>query len=319
MFETARRERDCVVHLYTMSLNEEAMLGFFFRHYDHLVDRYFVYDDGSTDRTLDMLRAHPKVECRRFERVVPNSIVASAQAFYNNVWKESRGKADWVILTAIDEHLFHPDMRAYLQRCLRAGVTAIPALGYEMVSRALPSAGETLSQAIKTGVPDIRMSKLSIFNPTALDSTGYAPGRHHASPRGTLVFAPSDEVTLLHYKHIDPAYTVKRQHALALGLRARDRANNWGAEYVQPDSGILKRFAQLEASAVDISRPNYIPHKDHCERRWWRMSLFQQRVLDGRLMFRRVVRDFVGRHGVGQVLLRHLRAARTLLSAKRLD
>ena len=44
------------------------MLPFFFRHYDPIVDRYIVYDDGSTDRTLEMLAAHPRVEVRPFAR-----------------------------------------------------------------------------------------------------------------------------------------------------------------------------------------------------------------------------------------------------------
>jgi hypothetical protein len=37
------------------------MLPYFFRHYDTLVSRYFVFDDGSTDRSVDLLNAHPKV------------------------------------------------------------------------------------------------------------------------------------------------------------------------------------------------------------------------------------------------------------------
>jgi hypothetical protein len=108
MSERAARRRDCVVHLYALSLNETAMLGFFFRHYDEIVDRYFIYDDGSTDGTLEMLRAHPKVECRRFERLVPDSFTLSAHHFHENVWKQSRGRSDWVFLTPIDER------RAYL-------------------------------------------------------------------------------------------------------------------------------------------------------------------------------------------------------------
>ena len=64
-----------VVHLYTICWDEADMLGFFFRHYDPWVDRYIVYDDGSTDGSLDILRAHPKVELRRFARTEAESCV----------------------------------------------------------------------------------------------------------------------------------------------------------------------------------------------------------------------------------------------------
>ena len=32
------------------------MLPFFFKNYDPWVDRYFVYDDGSEDNSIDLLR-----------------------------------------------------------------------------------------------------------------------------------------------------------------------------------------------------------------------------------------------------------------------
>src|SRR5690242_2946962 len=47
------------VHLYALCWNDAYMLPYFFRHYDSFVDRYIIFDDGSTDRSLDILRRHP--------------------------------------------------------------------------------------------------------------------------------------------------------------------------------------------------------------------------------------------------------------------
>lgn len=94
-----------VVHLYTICWDEADMLGFFFRHYDAFVDRYVIYDDDSTDGALDILARHPRVELRRFARVHADSFVLSHKAMQDEAWKESRGAADWVVVTAIDEHL----------------------------------------------------------------------------------------------------------------------------------------------------------------------------------------------------------------------
>src|SRR6516225_4910569 len=92
-------------HLYTVCWDEADMLGFFFRHYDPWVDQYVVYDDGSTDGSREILQAHPKVELRNFTRVKLNSFALSHKAMQDEAWKESRGRADWVVVTAIDEHL----------------------------------------------------------------------------------------------------------------------------------------------------------------------------------------------------------------------
>jgi glycosyltransferase involved in cell wall biosynthesis len=268
-----------VIYLYAICWNEEQMLPFFFRHYDEIVDRYVIYDDGSSDRTVDICRVHPKVELRRFERVVPDSIVASVQILKNACWKESRGIADWVIVVDIDEHLYHPiGLRAYLERCERLGVTAIPALGYQMVSTSLPPPNERLSRAITAGAPDSMYSKLSIFDPTALTDTHFSPGQHGALPRGNIVFPPTDELLQLHYKFISLAYVLRRNQLLWSRRGKTDLANNWGHQYNVHEAGVAECFRNLEAAAVDLMQPNYVPHRDHEAHRWWREPRIMRRL-----------------------------------------
>ena len=43
------------IHLYTLCWNDRRMLPHFFRHYSFLVDRFFVFDNGSTDGSLQLL------------------------------------------------------------------------------------------------------------------------------------------------------------------------------------------------------------------------------------------------------------------------
>jgi hypothetical protein len=112
------------------------MLGFLFRHYDPLVQRFVVYDDGSTDDSLEILRSNPKVEVRPTPPYSdPDSRILSGTSILECCWKESRGVADWVIVTDIDEHLYHHrDLEGYLKTCKERGVTIIPALGYQMLA-----------------------------------------------------------------------------------------------------------------------------------------------------------------------------------------
>ena len=96
------------------------MLPYYFQHYNSIADRFFIFDDASTDTSLEILAKHPKVEIDRFHKQT-DSLVGSAAMFNDNIWKRSRKKADWVIICSMDEHLYHPDLLGYLKQCQRSG------------------------------------------------------------------------------------------------------------------------------------------------------------------------------------------------------
>ena len=89
-----RKKRRLRVHLYTICWNEEYMLPYFFRHHDRVVDRYVIFDDGSTDSTLSSLKRHPGVEIRPLPRLEVDSYALAAKNVHDACWKESRGLAD---------------------------------------------------------------------------------------------------------------------------------------------------------------------------------------------------------------------------------
>jgi glycosyltransferase involved in cell wall biosynthesis len=198
------------VHLYCLCWNDAKILPFFFRHYDQFVDAYAVFDAGSTDGSLDILHAHPKVEVRRFARAHPDSFVLSELYLSNRCWKESRDSADWVIVVDIDEHLFHPHMAEYLGGCKDAGITIIPALGFEMYSPEFPHPDETLCERRTHGTPNQLMSKLAVFQPDAIDEIFFAPGRQWACPIGDVIAPVKDELLLLHYRLLGIEYATQR-------------------------------------------------------------------------------------------------------------
>ena len=183
------------IDLYARCWNESDMLPFFFLHYDKLVQRYIIYDDASTDNSQEILRRNPKVELRPTPPYSdPQSRISSALSLQETCWRESRGSADWVIVTDIDEHLYHPNINWYLARCRRKGVTIIPALGYQMLSEQFPEHERLLCQSLTKGACAKFYSKLNIFSPDAIDALNYTPGRHKAAPTGHVVLPARDEL-----------------------------------------------------------------------------------------------------------------------------
>lgn len=244
-------------------------LSYFFRHYDDIVQHYFILDDGSDDGTFEALSAKPNVTLLQEMTVVENSFVLEGLAWSNSIWKRSRGTADWVIIVDMDEHLFHPDLRQYLFHQQKLGVTAIPALGMQMVSRVPPPDGIKLATWLQHGAPWIQMSKLAAFRPDAIDETDFTVGRHTANPSGRVQWPEQDELVLLHYKYLGFERTAARHAAANLRRRSMDLEMNWGHRYAFDAEKLEADFQEFEGRALHIQNLTN-PHLDHREPRWWR-------------------------------------------------
>jgi len=247
------------------------MLGFFFRHYDPWVDRYVIYDDGSTDGSVEILRAHPRVELRSFVRSKAQSFVLSHTAMQDEAWKESRGCADWVVVTAIDEHLLvrGQTMAAYLSEQRKCGATIIPALGFDMNHPVMPPNHGLLSEVVTRGRPRIAFNKLSIFNPDAVTETGFSAGRHAAEPAGDLKLPACDELMLWHYKHLDFDRYQAREIAQARRLGETDVANGLGQHYLWSLERRRAFWDEMRRTATDLAVPDFDPARACAGPPWW--------------------------------------------------
>lgn len=227
------------------------MLPYYFRHYDAIADRYFIFDDASTDASLDILAKHPKVEIDRFYKQ-PESFVEGAHVFNNNIWKKSQNKADWVIICNIDEQVYHPDLLGYLKQCRDEGITVIPAEGYQMISDSFPDANRRLCDLITRGMPYKKMSKICIFNPDAIEEINYEHGRHHANPSGRVVYPQRIDLKLLHYKYLGLDYLITRFAELKTGLRRIDLEKGWGSRYLSERGKIEQSFRDVWAASFEV-------------------------------------------------------------------
>lgn len=260
------------VHLYSIIWNEEYLLPYFFNYYDNVVDRYVFYDDGSTDSTQEILKEHPHVEVRKFPRNIGDSYVLSAKELHDNAWKESRNICDWVIWTAVDEFLvpLRNSLKEYLREMHRKKVTAIPAVGFQMISETRPSNTHIpLYQAVTRGTYWDMMSKLSIFDPNAIQSLDCSPGRHQSHPTGDVVFPENDELLLLHYKYLSFDELFARHKALDRKLGKDDKSKGFGHKYAYDRKKLKKDWDEIfNASVPDVFQEDLEKYQDTL---WWRM------------------------------------------------
>ena len=244
--------RHTTIHYYATCWNEENILPHFLAHHRRLYDKIVIVDDGSTDRSLKLLRKEANVEVRSRQREVGELYIWLNTQLYNQVWKESRGHADWVVVGNIDEFIYSRDLRGHLDECSRSGVTIVPALGFEMVSRDPLQRGHQLMRSICRGAPAEAFCRFAIFNPDAIEEIVYLPGRHESRPTGEVVLPQDCRVLNLHYKRVGIENTFARMQAQNLRRTELDRRLGLGHGYADAWAKYLENWNCIEADCIDV-------------------------------------------------------------------
>lgn len=246
------------ISLYAPCWNDAPMIPYFLRHYEDVVDRIFIYDDGSTDRSLELLGASPKVEVRTFEHR-SDAHCFDSRNLWEHAWKPDREEADWVITCNLDEHAFHSDLRGYLESCLAKGITVIPSPGYDMIAQEFPAFSGRLCDRILRGAPTAITSKTMIFKPKEIETMNFTPGRHKAAPVGKVVIPADPQVRILHYKYIGFEYVRERHAELAARMRPGDRERRMGNHYDRSEEELREFFGKLESDAIYVPDDPILP------------------------------------------------------------
>jgi len=240
------------IDVYTTCWNEERMLPYFLRHYGQFARRIVVYDNYSTDRSVEIAKSHPITKVRAFGSSKHQCGEAERMALRQHVWQESRGAADWVIVVDCDEFLWHLDLIAYLDQCHHDNVTIPRPTGYEMISPRFPSTQDQIYDEVRTGLRAEHMDKWVVFNPNAVRAMNYSVGCHGAKPEGTITFDGPSQLRLLHYRHLGLPYVLERYQQLRARRTDEDRQRRWNVHYTWDETEISNWFAFARQTAVDV-------------------------------------------------------------------
>lgn len=239
-----------IVHVYTVCWNEEKMLPFFLRHYASIAERIVVYDNQSTDRSPAMVRACPKAELREWD--TGGTLDDEKQRdLFCTVYRESRGKADFVFAVNMDEFLVHPCLADALDAYRRSGVTIPRTRGYNMASLRFPSGPLQIYDYVKTGSPSRMYSKFCVFHPDI--DINFLCGNHECRPRGVVKHSEDAEVRLLHYHYVGFMRNLARHARIRKRLSAFNRqSQEIGMQYKKGALDLLMRFVYYLGTSVNV-------------------------------------------------------------------
>ncbi|MEQ9229910.1 MAG: glycosyltransferase family 2 protein, partial [Cyclobacteriaceae bacterium] len=241
------------VHVYAVCKNEMDFIPHFFKYYERIADRIVIYDNQSIDGSREYIQNHEKGELRNYN--TSGELRDDIHMWIkNSVWKESRGIADWVIVSDLDEVVYHRRLKRFLLIQQKKGVTICKGVGFNMYSDSYPSADGALIDQVNLGAYSIQFSKMVLFNPNEIAELNSTPGGHNAYPEGNVKLSTFDGLYLLHFKYLGGLdRLLKRWSIVGNELSAINLKFRWGIQRRDADE-IAKRYAFVKSNAVKVIR-----------------------------------------------------------------
>lgn len=243
-----------IVHYYAVCWNEETILPWMFDYYGDFVERFYIYDNYSSDKTEQIVNNNPKATLLKFGQMGKFDDYAN-QKVKNRCWKRSRGKADLVVVCDMDEFLYHKDLKRILEEICKQKVSFPTMKGYEMYSLDWPAYDGTkqLPELVKAGVRSEWLDKHIIFDPHRIVDINYDPGAHHANPTGIVNCGDATmEMKVLHYKYLGSDYLLSRYKQLGERLSSGNIKNDLGTHYLVKRKELEAQFQEGLGKAVIV-------------------------------------------------------------------
>jgi glycosyltransferase involved in cell wall biosynthesis len=114
--------------------NSEKILPYFLAHYSYFADQIILFDNQSSDRSPEIIKAHPKATLISYS--TKGKLEDKAYVVIkNHGWKKFAKNTDWFIVVDIDEFIYHPYPRLLLYLYKVAVVTVPRVAGYNWLTQ----------------------------------------------------------------------------------------------------------------------------------------------------------------------------------------
>ena len=201
------------IHLIAPCFNEERLLPYFLKYYGQFCDLITIYDDNSTDKSVEIIKSFPKTEViQQNTGLVGKFDDTNVLRIKNEKYKVDR-EYDWVIIVDIDEFLYHPDLLKKLEEYKNSNVTIPLTTGYDMYTKVFPSEDKQIHEIVQSGRLAENHSKKVIFNPKFID-INYTIGCHTCNPYGQVGYSLDNELKILHYVYLSHEYMTKKRKGI---------------------------------------------------------------------------------------------------------
>ena len=243
------------VDLYTVCWNEIDLLPFTIDYWKRFVNHAYVFDNGSNDGTIEYLKQFKWITVIPFETDGINDEVMLS--IKNEMWKYSKGSADYVVVCDIDECLYAKDLEAELVYMNHAKQSVCHPRWYNMIGTELyeHQEGKYLHEIMRNSYEGNIYDKALLFNPNYITDINYEPGCHvcKPSPQDYDVYN-GNRIFCFHYSRaFGVDYAIRKTHINGKRLSETNRIKGYGIHYTYSDERVRESYERNLQTSFDVN------------------------------------------------------------------
>lgn len=157
------------IKVYTFCYNSEKILPFIINYWKQYATSVVVYDNMSTDKSVEILSKYDWIEVRHFDTNKKHDPDKMMQIKNNCVNESKSSKADYVMICDLDEVLYCYDSLMHdLAIAKQNGIKVFNSVYYNAIVNKFPASSQTLLQNISGVklVKNINVNKVLLFDPS---------------------------------------------------------------------------------------------------------------------------------------------------------
>lgn len=251
------------IHLYTLCYNEMDILPFVLDYWKLLpIEKAVVYDNGSTDGSVEYLKQFDWIEVRHFETKGQNDVVQAQ--IKSAAWKESVGKCDYVIVCDTDEMIYSPFLEEELKKMKEGGYNVMGTPWYALCFDERPTydpntllhkqGHKFYKQYINHVHKWSHLGKFMLFDPNKIIDMRYSVGCHISNPFPEIKLYETDKVIAIHInKGFSEDYFVERRKKMGANLSDVNKMGGMCVEYNYPEKQTRQEYRKYQSESVDVN------------------------------------------------------------------